>query len=242
MCGLAAILALPGHRVPVALCAQIDAALKHRGPDASGQASYLRDGTACPPDAAEIALVHRRLSIIDLDARANQPMSSADGRYVVIFNGEIYNYVELRQELTRAGHAFQTTSDTEVLIAAFVSLGRTGTQAFRRDVRVRAARSAAPRACSGARSVRHQAAVLGERQRTVRDRLGNRGAVGSPRSSARDRPGTGLSLPLNWPDRRERAYHVRRRPQSAGRQLCTRRARRAKRAADQLLDADDCAL
>ena len=131
MCGLAVVLALPGHRVPAALCAKLDAALEHRGPDASGQATYLRDGAACAPEAAEVALVHRRLSIIDLDARANQPMSSADGRYVVIFNGEIYNYVELREELAGAGHSFQTTSDTEVLIAAFASWGE---QALRRFV------------------------------------------------------------------------------------------------------------
>ncbi len=123
MCGLAAVLALHGNRVPAALCDHFDAALAHRGPDASGLAIYLRDGTSCAPDAAEIALVHRRLSIIDLDARANQPMGSPDGRYVVIFNGEIYNYVELRQELTGEGHGFQTTSDTEVLLAAFATWG-----------------------------------------------------------------------------------------------------------------------
>jgi asparagine synthase (glutamine-hydrolysing) len=130
MCGLAAILALRGHRVPAVLCKRFDAALAHRGPDASGLAAYLRDGASCAPDAAELALVHRRLSIIDLDARANQPMSSADGRYIVIFNGEIYNYLELRQELARAGHTFQTTSDTEVLIAAFASWGEKALSRF----------------------------------------------------------------------------------------------------------------
>lgn len=123
MCGLAAVLALEGHRVPAALCTRLDAALAHRGPDASGRATYLRDGTACVPDLAEVALVHRRLSIIDLDARANQPMISPDGRYAVIFNGEIYNYLELRQELVGEGHVFATTSDTEVLIAAFARWG-----------------------------------------------------------------------------------------------------------------------
>jgi len=123
MCGLAAVLALRGHRVPATLCAHFDAALAHRGPDASGLATYLRDGSSCAPEAAELALVHRRLSIIDLDARANQPMASLDGRHVVIFNGEIYNYVELRQELAREGHSFRTTSDTEVLLAAFAAWG-----------------------------------------------------------------------------------------------------------------------
>jgi asparagine synthase (glutamine-hydrolysing) len=123
MCGLAAILALRGHRVPMPLCKQLDAALAHRGPDASGLGTFRHDGADCTPDAAEVALIHRRLSIIDLDARANQPMRSLDDRYVVIFNGEIYNYVELRQELTAAGHVFHTTSDTEVLIAAFAAWG-----------------------------------------------------------------------------------------------------------------------
>src|SRR5262245_41220320 len=123
MCGLAAAIALPGHRVPAALCAHFDAALAHRGPDAAGLLTCLRDGTPCAPDAAEVALVHRRLSIIDLDARANQPMSSPDGRNVVIFNGEIYNYLELRQELAGDGHIFRTASDTEVLLAAFACWG-----------------------------------------------------------------------------------------------------------------------
>jgi asparagine synthase (glutamine-hydrolysing) len=123
MCGLAAIIALPGNRVPPALCTRFDAALAHRGPDASGLATYRRDGSPVPADAAEVALLHRRLSIIDLDPRANQPMASSDGRYVLVFNGEIYNYVELREALKRDGHVFRTTSDTEVLIAAFASWG-----------------------------------------------------------------------------------------------------------------------
>src|SRR5262245_47083076 len=124
------MLALRGHRVPAEFCRRFDAALAHRGPDAAGLATYLRDGSPSPPEAAELALVHRRLSIIDLDARANQPMTSPDGRYVVIFNGEIYNYVELRYQLRRAGHTFQTTSDTEVLIAAFASWGEKALDRF----------------------------------------------------------------------------------------------------------------
>src|SRR6516164_8318864 len=123
MCGLAAIIGFPGNRIPPALCARFDRALAHRGPDASGLATFRRDGTPAAPDAAEVALIHRRLSIIDLDPRANQPMASADGRYVLVFNGEIYNFVELRETLRRDGHVFRTTSDTEVLIAAYASWG-----------------------------------------------------------------------------------------------------------------------
>jgi asparagine synthase (glutamine-hydrolysing) len=87
MCGIAAIIALAGNDVPPALCGRFDAALAHRGPDASGLATYRRDGSLAPADAAELALLHRRLSIIDLDPRGNQPMVSADGRYVLVFNG-----------------------------------------------------------------------------------------------------------------------------------------------------------
>lgn len=79
-----------------------------RGPDAEGLWS-----------SAGMVLGHRRLAILDLDARANQPMVSADGRYAIVFNGEIYNFRELRRELEADGVAFRTTSDTEVLLTLF---------------------------------------------------------------------------------------------------------------------------
>ena len=85
----------------------------HRGPDDAGY--WLRDTS----DARfQIGLGHRRLSIIDIGGGA-QPMSSEDGRFTLIFNGEIYNYIELREELAAIGHHFRTASDTEVLIEAF---------------------------------------------------------------------------------------------------------------------------
>lgn len=90
----------------------MSAAVAHRGPDGEG---FFRDGP--------VALAHRRLAIIDLSDRAAQPMHSADGRYVLTYNGEIYNYRELRQELQRLGHAFRTSSDSEVLLAAWVQWG-----------------------------------------------------------------------------------------------------------------------
>ncbi|MGE0483665.1 MAG: asparagine synthase (glutamine-hydrolyzing) [Gammaproteobacteria bacterium] len=89
-------------------------ALHHRGPDANGS---WRD------DEAGILLVHVRLSIIDLSPTGAQPMHSACGRYVLAFNGEIYNHRPLRAELEQAGVAFRGTSDTEVLLAAIVRYG-----------------------------------------------------------------------------------------------------------------------
>jgi asparagine synthase (glutamine-hydrolysing) len=123
MCGIAVILAKAGRSVSEDLTRAFDRRLAHRGPDASGLATFSRGGAACDPRGAEVALVHRRLSIIDLDPRSNQPMSSADGRYVLVFNGELYNYIELRAELQRAGHVFRTESDSEVLLAAYAAWG-----------------------------------------------------------------------------------------------------------------------
>lgn len=85
----------------------------HRGPDGSG---YWLQATS--DERFQIGFGHRRLSIIDIGG-GGQPMSSEDGRFTLIFNGEIYNYLELRQELVALGHRFRTNSDTEVLIEAF---------------------------------------------------------------------------------------------------------------------------
>ena len=85
--------------------------IRHRGPDGEGQ--YIDDG---------IALGHRRLSIIDIDAGA-QPMYNEDGSLVIVFNGEIYNYRQIREELVKAGHTFATNSDTEVLIHGYEEYG-----------------------------------------------------------------------------------------------------------------------
>lgn len=82
--------------------------IAHRGPDAHGE--YLDDG---------IGLCHRRLSIIDLSSAGNQPMFSEDGNLVIVFNGEIYNYLELRKELEKKGYKFKTKTDTEVILALY---------------------------------------------------------------------------------------------------------------------------
>src|SRR5207249_2076665 len=107
MCGIAGFTTFPGDREPSESeqrIVRMTGCLAHRGPD--GQGLY-RDG--------HVALGHRRLSIID-PAGGAQPMADAPGRYQIVSNSEIYNYVELRRVLEARGHAFRTRSDTEVLL------------------------------------------------------------------------------------------------------------------------------
>lgn len=116
MCGFVGQFSLNGEiRNP----ATIDRALQlleHRGPDSEGKISInTKIGT--------LALGFRRLSIIDLSSAANQPFSSLDGRFTMLFNGEIYNYLELRKSLLAKGRKFQTSSDTEVLMASWEEWG-----------------------------------------------------------------------------------------------------------------------
>lgn len=110
MCGVAAIV---GPKASLQNLEGILALQNHRGPDYTG---YWVEPN-------QIALGHNRLSIIDLSAAANQPFVSSDGRYHLVFNGEIYNYLELKQKL-RFDFEFKTNSDTEVLLAAFIKWGK----------------------------------------------------------------------------------------------------------------------
>src|SRR6266481_4358452 len=106
MCGINGIFAYhPASSAsdPAELLATRDA-MRARGPDGAG--SWWSTDRRC-------GLGHRRLSVLDLSDRASQPMASADGKIVVTFNGEIYNYQELRAELEAAGINFQTNSDAE---------------------------------------------------------------------------------------------------------------------------------
>lgn len=109
MCGIFLSVGFPPNP------AHVDA-VAHRGPDGRGWRVF-------ESPAGPVALGHRRLAIIDLDDRALQPMCSDDGRYWLVFNGEIYNFIELRDELRAAGHRFSTTSDSEVLLKAFQHWG-----------------------------------------------------------------------------------------------------------------------
>ncbi len=97
-----------------ALAEAMAIAIRHRGPDAGG--------TWCAPEAG-VAFGHRRLSIIDLSEAGAQPMTSHCGRYVICYNGEIYNFPDLRRELEGLGHSFHGHSDTEVLLAAIAQWG-----------------------------------------------------------------------------------------------------------------------
>src|SRR6218665_232595 len=110
MCGIAGIIG-KGNNHQVLL--KMLSAQKHRGPDATGE--FYDDHVA--------ALGHNRLSIIDLSTDANQPFHDASKRYAMVFNGEIYNYIELREELASV-YDFRTQSDTEVLLAAYIIWGK----------------------------------------------------------------------------------------------------------------------
>jgi asparagine synthase (glutamine-hydrolysing) len=117
MCGLTGFVECARDRPDVELRATVGTmteTLGHRGPDAGG---------AWVDPAAGVALGFRRLAIIDLSAEGDQPMVSACGRYVVVFNGETYNFRELRRQLEAAGHVFRGRSDTEVMLAAFIAWG-----------------------------------------------------------------------------------------------------------------------
>src|SRR5262245_4336613 len=118
MCGIAGFWAPgsgPADREGV--LHRMAATLQHRGPDDDGV--FLDAG-------AGVGLAFRRLAIIDLSAEGHQPMASASGRYVIVFNGEAYNFLELRRTLEAAGVRFRGGSDTEVLLAAFERWGVAG--------------------------------------------------------------------------------------------------------------------
>lgn len=100
-----------------AIVRQMSDTLIHRGPD---------DGGIWVDESAGIALGHRRLAIVDLSPEGHQPMRSANDRYVIVFNGEIYNFLELRSQLESLGHHFRGHSDTEVMLASFSQWGVDG--------------------------------------------------------------------------------------------------------------------
>ncbi|GAB4335185.1 MAG: asparagine synthase (glutamine-hydrolyzing) [Calditrichia bacterium] len=113
MCGITGYFSFERHPENIeSLIRKMTDQLEHRGPDAAGIFTDDR-----------IALGHRRLSIIDLSESATQPMSNADGTLQIVFNGEIYNFPEIRQRFVKEGYPFKTRSDTEVLLALYEKYG-----------------------------------------------------------------------------------------------------------------------
>lgn len=118
MCGICGIYDFREGPVDVDLLHRMISIMEHRGPDGAGQ--YVAEG---------IGLGHRRLSILDLDGGA-QPMSNEDGSLHVVFNGEIFNFLELREDLKKSGHRFKTRSDTEVIVHGYEEWGTDCVQHF----------------------------------------------------------------------------------------------------------------
>jgi asparagine synthase (glutamine-hydrolysing) len=117
MCGIAGFIAGRAQGAPRQIddiARSMSESLRHRGPD--------DDGVWIDPEAG-IGLIHRRLSIVDLSPAGHQPMVSADGRYVISYNGEVYSHEEIRPALTARGVSFRGHSDTEVMLESFAAFG-----------------------------------------------------------------------------------------------------------------------
>lgn len=112
MCGIAGIFNLNGSPVPPVLLRKMADAMAHRGPDGEG---FYVDGF--------VGLAHRRLAIIDLSPSGHQPMITQDKQYALTYNGEIYNFQELRAELERLGYKFRSKTDSEVVLYSYVQWG-----------------------------------------------------------------------------------------------------------------------
>ncbi|MBU4287461.1 MAG: asparagine synthase (glutamine-hydrolyzing), partial [Proteobacteria bacterium] len=112
MCGIALIFNLNGEPVSPTLLRRMTDAIAHRGPDSEG---FYMDSF--------VGMGHRRLSIIDLSPAGHQPMVTPDGQYAITYNGEVYNFQELRLKLESLGHAFRSRTDTEVVLHAYVQWG-----------------------------------------------------------------------------------------------------------------------
>ena len=119
MCGISGYLNFSGQPASVEIIERMTQKLVHRGPDNSQ--NYINEN---------LCLGHTRLSIIDLSDNGNQPMESLCTNYVLSYNGEIYNFQELRIELKKLGYKFQSTSDTEVLLNSYIEWGEKSVRKF----------------------------------------------------------------------------------------------------------------
>lgn len=130
MCGVGALLKLPTAGITYEHLVDFNNKVNHRGPDGEGLSLFSNHQgawSAADPSAWKLALTHKRLSILDLSEAGRQPMSYADETLWITFNGEIYNYIEIRDELEKDGYTFRSNSDTEVILAAY---HKWGTQCF----------------------------------------------------------------------------------------------------------------
>jgi asparagine synthase (glutamine-hydrolysing) len=132
MCGIAGIFYLNGRAIEPELIYKMSSTMKHRGPDSQAYAFFPLEGKkfivteheeSQLPFTCSLGLAHLRLAILDLSSKAHQPMSNEDQSLWLIFNGEIYNYKELRTELKAAGHQFRSKSDAEVILHAYEEWG-----------------------------------------------------------------------------------------------------------------------
>lgn len=119
MCGIAGIFNLNGEPVSQVILRKMTDAIAHRGPD--GEGFYID---------SFVGLGHRRLAIIDLSPAGHQPMATEDGNYIITYNGEVYNFQELRIELESLGHRFRSKTDTEVVLYAYVQWGSDSVKRF----------------------------------------------------------------------------------------------------------------
>ena len=119
MCGITGILTQNGTSANEEICRQMTKVLSHRGPDGEGVVS-----------SGAVALGHRRLAILDLTGTGSQPMASADGRVVLTYNGEVYNFREIRAVLEENGYIFRGSSDTEVVVNALHFWGTKAIEKF----------------------------------------------------------------------------------------------------------------
>lgn len=118
MCGVCGILDLEGAPIDACIAHRMLETLRHRGPDDEGSA-WIADG-------ASLFLGHRRLSIIDLSEAGRQPLFNEDGTVAIVFNGEIYNFAQLRSQLVARGHRFRSRTDTEVVVHLYEESGPEG--------------------------------------------------------------------------------------------------------------------
>ena len=159
--------------------------MRHRGPDG--------DGTWLHPKG--LGLGHVRLAVIDLSTASNQPFVSGDGNFVLTYNGEIFNYLELRHELEGMGHRFRTASDTEVLLTAYRQWGQGRVRTAEWNVGIRHIRLPKGSPVLFERPVWYQAVLLCIRGWCFHIRVGSEGADGGRSATCEARCGRDIQVP-----------------------------------------------